>query len=75
MAADYRERAVDERARLRAHQQYVVQLEVPQPVELQLPDLWARANNTTVIRLGATVAPRHVGTYGGGGGLGVPGHS
>lgn len=39
MAADYRERAVNERARLRAHQQYVVQLEVPQPVKLQLPDL------------------------------------
>jgi len=39
VAADYRERTVYERARLRAHQQYVVQLEIPQSVELQLPDL------------------------------------
>jgi len=39
VAADYRERTVYERARLRAHQQYVVQLEVPQSVELELPDL------------------------------------
>lgn len=39
VAADYRERAVDERARLRAHQQDVVQLKVPQPVELQLSHL------------------------------------
>lgn len=39
VAANNRERAVDERARLRAHQQDVVQLQVAQPVELEFPHL------------------------------------
>lgn len=39
MPADDGERAVDKRPGLRAHQQYVVQLQVPQPVELQFPHL------------------------------------
>lgn len=39
MPADYRERAVYERASLRTHQQYVVQLQVAQAVEFQLPHL------------------------------------
>lgn len=39
VAADYRERAVDERASLRAHQQDVVQLQVTETVEFQLSHL------------------------------------
>lgn len=48
VAADDRERAVNERARLRAHQQYVVQFQVPQTVELQLPHL--RVTTVSTVR-------------------------